>query len=77
MEVNLLEKMGACSLQAITIIHNPSRKYTENDSVHLMSYTASFPWSTGQQNYQGWPSAFWMVGYISVQHLAQLAVTGN
>lgn len=43
MEVNLLEKMGAYSLQAIIISHNPSRKYMEDDSVHLMSYTASFP----------------------------------
>lgn len=54
MEVNLLEKMDGFSLQAITIGHNPSKKYMENDSVHLTSYTASFPWSTDQQNYQGW-----------------------
>jgi len=43
MEVNLLEKMDACSLQAISTSHNPSRKYMENDSVRLMSYTTSFP----------------------------------
>lgn len=43
MKDNLLEKMGACLLQAITIGHNPFRVYMENDSVNLMSLTASFP----------------------------------
>lgn len=73
MEVSLLGKMGACLLRAITIGHNPFRINMENDSVYLMSYTASFPWNTGPAELLSLPLSFWN-GRVLGQHLGELVV---
>lgn len=76
MEVNLLEKLGACLLQAITIGHNPFRIHMENDSLHLMSYTASFPWSTGPAEILRLALSFRNGGVLG-QDLGELMVARN